>query len=135
LPSFKGGLAVRWNAARDQEVRAVLDDLLSRELDIPEEAVPTVHLLAMARTAPLLHLRTKKGQTMAVANLGSGALVRLGVTKYPGEHPATVRYAVTDGSDIRLEVGMERDERLKGTVVLPNQAASNAMREPAVATT
>jgi hypothetical protein len=118
------GTAVGRGPDLDAKVCALLDDLLGREMVLPASRASVVRLLELVRRAPLLHLRADELHMSALADIGTGNLLRLEVTKYPGERPAAVRLWSTrgdtdaktlDGGDVRVSWERSFDPFLEGT--------------------
>lgn len=131
---FVDGASVRVSSEADQEVRALLDDVLAREFITPDAS--DVFVLQAVRDAALVHVAAKEGTLSAVANIGAGRLLRLDTTTFAGEEPGPMRlvertsdrqrsynsafwsYGCTyDGGNVRITLKALFDQNLEGSVL------------------
>ncbi|MCE7890980.1 MAG: hypothetical protein DYH12_15000 [Sorangiineae bacterium PRO1] len=131
---FVDGASVRVSSEADQEVRALLDDVLAREFITLDAS--DVFVLQAVRDAALVHVVAKEGTLSAVANIGAGRLLRLDTTTFAGEEPRPMRLAertsdrqrsynsafwsygcTYDGGNVRITLKALFDQNLEGSVL------------------
>lgn len=97
----------------DAPVREAIDEMLSRRFEIPINAASAIWMLSLLRDAPLLHAKSNDlGGMEAVADLGTGTILRFKIERYPSERRAPMRlwtegiyaehYPMLDGGDVRF---------------------------------
>lgn len=121
---FAKGESIRVSHEAEGRVRAVLDDILSREFILPEEHLPTVFVLQAIRNSPLIQIAAKSGELSAVANVGAGRLVRFETITFASEAPAPVKVVKSydqrgefDGGNVRFTVRPLFEQNLEGCVL------------------
>lgn len=113
----------------DTRLRAILEDLLMRDFEIENQwDAAILFSLETVRNAPLAHLVSEPTSMSALANVGAGHVVRIGIRLFPRESPGIVKAIMEgdknarrvvrwDGNDIRLslETRFQAEKILEGT--------------------
>jgi len=80
-----------------------------------------IWMLQLVRDAQLLHGSTENGVLEAVANIGTGNVLRFSIRRFASEEPSPLRYWVDrresslDGGNLRITWSKLFDETLEGT--------------------
>ncbi|MBL8719822.1 MAG: hypothetical protein JNL79_27785 [Myxococcales bacterium] len=115
------GVPVRRGTELDDRVHAALDEILDRDFEVPLEQASVIWMLQLVRGAQLLHGAADERVLEAVADIGTGNVLRLRIQRFASEEPSPMRYwaggreSSLDGGDIRITWSKLFDETLEGT--------------------
>lgn len=115
------GAPVRRSAAHDDRVNRALDEILERSFEVPLQHASVIWMLQLVRSARLLHGPADKNEMEAVADIGTGNVLRFVIRRFASEEPTAMRYwdggrgDSLDGGDIRITWWKLFDGTLEGT--------------------
>jgi len=115
------GVPVRRGAELDDRVFRALDEILDRDFEVPLERASVIWMLQLVRGAPLLHGSADRSVLEAVADIGTGNVLRFSIRRFASEESSPMRYweegrkSSLDGGDIRITWSRLFDETLEGT--------------------